>query len=147
MTAGIPGLGLSGLFALLCALSLPLARRRRVPVTRLLGLAAVMAAAVVLTWETLVEVLAVLHGAGVTGPRLRPPAILGHGFWQVPIIAISAATMVLVIAAGEALLHLVGVRPTPTPAPVRSGLPRDQYLSAPPAARPPHHKLPGTPGK
>lgn len=132
MTAGIPGLGLSGLFALLCALGLPLARGRRVPITRLLGLAVVMAAGVLLTWEAIVEGITVLHGTGVVSNRSFTSATLGHGFWQVPVIAISSSIMVLLIAAGEALLHLVGVKPTPTPPPVRAFLPPDEYRSAPP---------------
>lgn len=136
ITAGIPGLGLSGLFALLCALGLPLApHRRRVPVTRLLGLAVVMAAGVLLTWEAIVEGVTVLHGTGVVSNRSFTTATLGHGFWQVPVIAISSSVMVLLIAAGEVLLHLVGVRPTPTPPPVRAFLPPDQYRSAPPRYR------------
>ena len=141
ITAGIPGLGLSGLFALLCALSLPLSRRRRVPVTRLLCLAVIMTAAVILTWEAIVEGITVLHGAGAAGSHGLTGRILGHGFWQVPVIAVSASIMVLVIAAGEALLQLVGVKPTPTPPPVRSCLPSHQYRPNPPA-RAPRHRLP-----
>lgn len=136
ITAGIPGLGLSGLFALLCALGLPLApHRRRVPVTRLLGLAVVMAAGVLLTWEAIVEGITVLHSTRVVSNHSFTTATLGHGFWQVPVIAISSSIMVLLIAAGEALPHLVGVKPTPTPPPVRAFLSPDQYLSAPPRYR------------
>jgi hypothetical protein len=143
ITAGIPGLGLSGLFALLCGLSLPLARRRRVPVARLLGLSVVMTAAVVLTWEVIVEGITIAHGAGIIQSHGVTSRILGHGFWQVPVIAISASIMVLLIAAGEALLHLVGIKPTPTPPPVRSRLPSHQYRFHPPGPAP-RHKLPGT---
>lgn len=125
ITAGIPGLGLSGLFALLCALTLPLARRGRVPVTRLLGLAVVMVAGVLLTWECLVEAITVLHGSHPGTGHSFSRAVLGYGIWQIPVIAVSASIMILLVAAGEALLHLVGVKPTPTPPPVSSHLPTD----------------------
>ena len=69
-----------------------------------------------------------------------------HGPGRLPIIAVSASIMLLVIATGEVLLHLVGVRPTPTPPPIEAAPPvelppgRDEWRSRPiqgvPAGRP-----------
>jgi hypothetical protein len=111
ITAGVPGLSLSGLFVLLSALALPLARRRGAPrarAGRLFCLAVVMIAAIILTWEVIVEVVTTTAKAGPTSS-----VIPGAGSVRVPIIVISAATMVLVIATAAALLRLAGVRPTP----------------------------------
>jgi hypothetical protein len=123
MAAGVPGLGLSGLFVLLSGLALPLTRRRGpgMPVARLFGLAVTMTAAIIVTWELIFVAATALHPAAPT----RPPGgtVAGHGSWGLPIIAISASIIVLLIAIGEALLHLVGVRPTPTPPPVEPALP------------------------
>lgn len=91
-----------------------------------------MAAGVLLTWEAIVGAITVLHTTRVIGSRSFTSTTLGHGYWQVPVIAISASIMVLLIAAGEALLHLVGVKPTPTPPPIRAFLSPDEYRSAPP---------------
>jgi hypothetical protein len=114
---------------LLSAFALPLARRRalrrgpRVRIGRLFWMAVVMAAAIILSWEAIVEAVTVLH-AGAHAPSIGG-ALGGHGLWRLPIIAISASIMVLVIATAEALLHLVGVKPTPTPPPIRSALPAE----------------------
>jgi hypothetical protein len=136
ITAGIPGLGLSGLFVLLSALSLPLAHRgrdTRAVVARLFRLAVIMAAAIILTWEAIVEAYTALHPARPPSaqPAGHAPAgagpgswhLPGIGPWHLPIIAISLAIIVLVIATAEALLQLVGVKPTPTPPPVEAALP------------------------
>ena len=120
ITAGVPGLGLSGLFVLLSGLALPLARRwrgQRVPVARLFGLAMIMIAAIIVTWELIFGVAAALHTAA-PARSLGGGTLVSHSSRGLPIIAISASILVLLIATGEALLHLVGVRPTPTPPPV-----------------------------
>ena len=127
----MPGLGLSGLFVLLSALALPLTRRRGVPVGRLFGLAAVMAAAIILTWEVIVVAVtatATATGAakaGTTHPIGNgvPIAIPGSSSVRVPIIVLSVSILVLVIATGAALLRMVGVRPTPSPPPLETALP------------------------
>lgn len=77
------------------------------------------------------EVIALLHGTGAGGGHPFTKAVLGYGIWQVPVIAISSSITVLLFAAGEALLHLVGVKPTPTPPTVRSLLPADQQRAQP----------------
>ena len=145
----MPGLGLSGLFVLLSALALPLTRRRGVPVGRLFGLAAVMAAAIILTWEVItVVVTATASGttAGAAHPLGNgvPIAIPGASSVRVPILVISASIMVLLIATGAALLRLIGVRPTPSPPPIRSALPPKALAAghAPPL-RSPRHARPG----
>src|SRR5262249_50306920 len=69
ITAGVPGLGLSGLFVLLSGLALPLARRWRgqgVPVARLFGLAAIMTAAIIVTWVMIFGAATALHTAAPT---------------------------------------------------------------------------------
>jgi hypothetical protein len=124
ITAGVPGLGLSGLFVLLSGLVLPLARRRRGPrgpVARLFGLAVIMTAAIIVTWEMIFGAAALLHTAVPAPPLSGTPD--GHGPWRLPIIAVSVSIMLLVIATGEVLLHLVGARPTPTPPPIEAALP------------------------
>jgi hypothetical protein len=125
ITAGVPGLGLSGLFVLLSGLALPLARRwrgQRVPVARLFGLAVIMIAAIIVTWEVIFGVATALHTAAPTR-SLGGGTLVSHSSRGLPIIAISFSILVLLIATGEALLHLVGVRPTPTPPPVEPVLP------------------------
>ena len=121
----MPGLGLSGLFVLLSALALPLARRRghHRRKGRLFWLAVIMAAAIMLTWEAIFEAYTALNTAAAVPAHPQGGILTGHGPWQLPIVAVSAAIMVLVIAAGEALLQLVGARLTPTPPPVESALP------------------------
>ena len=124
ITAGVPGLGLSGLFVLLSGLVLPLARRRRgsrVPVARLFGLAVIMTAAIIVTWAVIFGAAALLHTAVPARPLAGTVAC--HGPGRLPIIAVSASIMLLVIASGEVLLHLVGVRPTPTPPPIEAAGP------------------------
>jgi hypothetical protein len=129
----VPGLGLSGLFVLLSALALPLTRRRGVPVGRLFGLAAVMTAAIILTWEVIVVAVTATATATATGAAKAgathplgngvPVAVPGSSSVRVPIIVLSASILVLVIATGAALLRMVGVRPTPSPPPLETALP------------------------
>ena len=109
---------------LLSGLILPLARRRRgprVPVARLFGLAMIMTAAIIVTWEVIFGAASLLHTAVPTRPL--GGTLAGHGPGRLPIIAVSASIMLLVIATGEVLLHLVGVRPTPTPPPIEAAAP------------------------
>ena len=130
ITAGVPGLGLSGLFVLLSGLVLPLARRRRgsrVPVARLFGLAVIMTAAIIVTWEVIVVAVTATGTAkaGATHPLGNgdPVAVPGSSPVRVPIIVLSVSILVLVIATGAALLRMVGVRPTPSPPPLETVLP------------------------
>jgi hypothetical protein len=115
LTAGVPGLGLSGLFVLMSALALPAVRRNGAPRRRvavLFRLGVIMSVAVIGTWQAISATTFTLIGHGSAG------LLLGGWSWPAPIIVISAAVMLLVILASEALLHLVGVRLTPTPPPV-----------------------------
>ena len=110
---------------LLSGLALPLARRwrgQRVPVARLFGLAVIMTAAIIVTWEVIFRAATALHATAPTRP-LGGGTLVGHDSQGLPILAISASIVVLLIATGEALLYLVGVRPTPTPPPVEPALP------------------------
>jgi len=117
MTAGVPGLGLSGLFTLFSALVLPLNRRKAPsPIGRLVMLAVAIGVALVLSSDVFTSVVTPLrdHIVPVHGQRLT-------GIWQAPVVLISAIIMVLVLATGEVLLHLVGTKPTPTPPPITAG--------------------------
>ncbi|MBO0831178.1 MAG: hypothetical protein J2P28_04915 [Actinobacteria bacterium] len=128
MIAGVPGLGLSGLFVLLSALALPLARRptaRRVQVARLFTLAVIMTAAVILSWEAIVATVDAIHIGGHAAPVIATMA--GNAIWRRPVIVVSVTVMIAVLAMAQALLHLVGVQPTPTPPPVRSA--RNEAIS------------------
>ena len=124
ITAGVPGLGLSGLFVLLSGLVLPLARRRRgsrVPVARLFGLAVIMTAAIIVTWAVLFRAATALHATAPTRPL--GGTVVSHDSQGLPILAISVSIMLLLIATGEVLRLLVGVRPTPTPPPIEAAPP------------------------
>lgn len=145
ITAGVPGLGLSGLFVLLSALTLPLTRRpgprhgSRTRIGRLFWMAVVMAAAIVLSWEAISEAVIALHTRGRHSGSLAHPTVAGHDLWRLPVIAISASIMVLLVAGAEALLHLIGSKPTPTPPAVPSALPAEAL----PGDR--HVQTPGAP--
>ena len=126
--AGVPGLGLSGLFVLLSGLALPLARRWRglrqgqpVPVARLFGLAVIMTAAIIVTWAVLFRAATALHATAPTRPL--GGTVVSHDSQGLPILAISVSIMLLLIATGEVLRLLVGVRPTPTPPPIEAAPP------------------------
>jgi hypothetical protein len=120
MTAGVPGLGLSGLFTLLSALYLPLNRRKAPsPVGRLVKLAVAMGVVLLLASTAFTDAVAAFGNHVVASPSRHLAGIFSSsGTWRVPLILVSAAIMLLLLAAGEALLHLVGPRPTPTPPPV-----------------------------
>ena len=122
MTAGVPGLGLSGLFVLLSALALPLARRGGLPRGRLIALfklGVVMSLAVIASWQAMSEAFTFInHDASSAHGHAPAGLVLGVWSWPAPVVVISTSVMVLVILAGEALLHLVGTRLTPTPPPV-----------------------------
>ncbi|MBO0822642.1 MAG: hypothetical protein J2P27_02150 [Actinobacteria bacterium] len=128
MIAGVPGLGLSGLFVLLSALALPLARRRtarRVQVARLFTLAIIMTAAVILSWKAIVATADAIHTGGQAPPVTA--TMSGYAIWRLPVIVVSITIMTAVLAMAKALLHLVGVKPTPTPPPVMSA--RNQVIT------------------
>jgi peptidoglycan/LPS O-acetylase OafA/YrhL len=102
VTAGIPGLGLSGLFMLASALMLPFLRRRnrrasrrRSAGGRLVAMAVAMGALVSGVW--------VFVGAPRSGP---------------PLVLVSLAILGAILAVAELALHLIGAEPTPTPPPV-----------------------------
>ena len=144
----MPGLGLSGLFVLLSALALPLTRRRGVPVGRLFGLAAVMVAAIILTWEVIVVAVTATAtakaGATHSLGNGDPVAVPGSSPVRVPIIVLSASILVLVIATGAALLRMVGVRPTPSPPPLPTALPPEALAGGhTPPLPSPRHARPG----
>lgn len=125
MTAGVPGLGLGGLFALLAALYLPLLRTgSKRGSGRLFAMAIVIVAAALLAWQC----VSWLYTAVSSGQ----PAPIGHGktggvamamqplgqLFGVPVIVISLVLMTLLLVAGEVLFRVLGVRRTPMPAPI-----------------------------
>jgi hypothetical protein len=122
MTAGIPGVGLSGLFIIISALALPLARRtgtphRRVATPFILGV--VMTVCAVVTWQAIGEAVTLFHHEATSahGHRLAGSTV---GYWPAHVFVISVSIMILVLLGAEALFHLVGVKLTPTPPPVRA---------------------------
>lgn len=127
MTAGVPGLGLGGLFALFAALGLPLLRSRsRGGAGRLFAMALLIVAAAVLAWQSLAWLYSAVSSGASTGSAgdtlKRGPAavaqpVMGHLFGM-PVIAISLALMTFLLLAGELSFRVLGVRPTPLPPPV-----------------------------
>jgi hypothetical protein len=122
MTAGIPGVGLSGLFIILSALALPLARRTDTPHRRVgtpFKLGVVMTVCAVVTWQAISEAVTLFHHQAMSthGHRFAG-GISTVGFWPAHVLVISVSIMVLVLLGAEALLHVVGVKLTPTPPPV-----------------------------
>jgi len=130
MTAGVPGLGLGGLFALLAALCLPLlrssSRRHRL---RLFGMALLIVVAAVLAWQSLSWLYSVVS-SGDTGAATGHLVKSGHAITQpvvgrafgVPVIVISFVVLALLLLAGEALFRTLGERRTPMPPPIPAPL-------------------------
>lgn len=121
MIAGLPGVGLSGLFVLLSALGAPiieLARPQRGRVGRgrvaaLFGLSIVMVLGLVGAWNALVLVARLLgHPAHhPSGPSFTPVA-------SVPVVVVSLCIVLAIVAAAEVALHVVRPQLTPTPPPL-----------------------------
>jgi len=116
VTAGVPGLGLSGLFLMASILVMPLLRRRpgeARPARRrgLLMLAVAIAAATWGAWA----LVAIAVGAGRKGAGA---AGLGGTVAGIPALAISVAIVGLVLAATEILALILHPRPTPTEPPI-----------------------------
>jgi hypothetical protein len=142
MTAGVPGLGLGGLFALLAALCLPMLRSRRGSAARLVGMALVIVVAAIAAWQVVAWLYTVVSSpderSSVTGAEIGGAHGLSHPaigqLFGVPIIVISVGLMLAMLAGGEALYRILGVRPTPTPPPI-------------PAPRPPAVRTTRTPAE
>jgi hypothetical protein len=122
MNAGLPGLGLSGLFVVLTTLGMPLvrARRRRRSWQPLFVLAALVATVGVLGW-----IAASLFVAGpLGGRRTHSGSVVG-----LPVFVLSLAILAVLLLAPEVLLWTIGTRPTPAlpPVPARGTKP----ISAP----------------
>ena len=121
MNAGLPGLGLSGLFVLLSALTLPLVhwlrsprqKARRPKVGPLFALAAGITAAAVVSWMLLAFVV------DLTNPSRSHGSTASFGIFGVPVIVVSLGILALLLALPEVLLRVLGTRPTPAVAPVR----------------------------
>ena len=116
MTAGVPGLGLSGLFLLASVIAMPMLRRRpgEVRPTRRRGLA-VMAVAIAATTWAAGSVVSLAAGIGTGEART---AGLGGTVAGVPAILVSLAIVTLVVVMTEFLALVLRSRPTPTPPPV-----------------------------
>lgn len=124
MTAGVPGLGLSGLFALLAAFSLPLLRSSpRRSGTRLTGMAILIAVVAVAAWQTVSWLYSVFSDRH---PSLGAQRLVGSGqdvltnpaigqLFGVPVLVISIGLVMTLLVAGEVLFRVLGVRPTPLP--------------------------------
>lgn len=126
MTAGLPAMGLSGLFVLLTALALPFMRPgreayaamkdRRIARTFLLAALSTLLAGA--TW-TLIEVVHRVFAAG--------PATANSG---APVLAVSLGVLAVVILLPEVLLLALGTRPTPTPPPIAAAPAEDQPIAS-----------------
>src|SRR4051812_16839372 len=133
MSAGLPGLGLSGLFVLLSALVLPLAhgfRSRtslghRVRIAPLLGLTAAITAAALCSWWI---VALLVHTVVSSGSKTSSGAAEIYG---VPVIVVSLGILAVVLVLPEVLLHTIGTKPTPAVPPVE----RPRRLTEPPDDR------------
>jgi hypothetical protein len=121
MSAGLPGLGLSGLFALLSALGTPimhLARpRRRVgrrPVGPIFALSVAMVIAIVGIWG------GPFQAVGLLGykPSHHSGAAVPTPFASVPVLVFSLCILVIIVAATELARHVSRPRITPTPPPI-----------------------------
>jgi hypothetical protein len=120
MTAGLPAMGLSGLFMLLTALLVPLvqfARPRALRGDRRAIRLFLLAAASVLT-AAAVWVLLRLVAPSV--PRLFPESAWHVGSLVAPAIVISLLILASVLVVPEGLLRTIGTRPTPPLPPVRA---------------------------
>lgn len=118
MTAGLPGLGLSGLFMLLTALLVPAVHAARHGLrghdrrtVRLFTLAAASVLIVVLVWAMLALV-------APSAPWLFPQGVRHAGVLAVPAVVISSAILIGVLVVPEVLLRTIGSRPTPALPPV-----------------------------
>ena len=112
MSAGLPGLGLSGFFVMLCALVMPAFRKRsdRRRWLVLFGFAIVLIGVIVVAWMSMSEI------AGRVAPHGKHSS--GATFFGVPIIAASLAILAVILVVPEVLLRTIGTRPTPALPPV-----------------------------
>jgi hypothetical protein len=104
MTAGLPGLGLNGLFVILCTLAIPL-RRSSPPASRrgrLVAMAVVISVATLALWHF--GLAALTHG---------PTIGLG-----VPAIVVTLGILGMVLLVPELQYRVQGTNATPTPPPV-----------------------------
>jgi len=116
VTAGVPGLGLSGLFLVASVLVMPLLRRRpgEVRPTRRRALVVLAVAIAAATWGTWALVAGAV-GAGREGARA---AGLGGTHAGVPALLVSIAIVALILAVTEILALVLRPRPTPTEPPI-----------------------------
>jgi hypothetical protein len=122
MSAGFPGLGLSGLFALLSALGTPIvqvARRRQrgagqTSMGSIFALSVAMAIAIVGIWDGLIRGVMLLGYRPSHHSRATAPS----EFASVPVVLISLCILVAIVATAELALHVSKPRTTPTPPPI-----------------------------
>lgn len=124
MSAGLPGLGLSGLFILLSAFGMPVLRRNGRRKGRLLVLGVVIAAAAVASWDlmsvvvrTLTEHTTVIVTGGPGGPQRHTVTTFAFGN-SVPVLAISLGILGALLVGAELAAHLLRGHKTPLPPPV-----------------------------
>jgi len=107
MTAGLPGIGLGGIFVVLCALVIPVATRlrgyARGPTRSLFVLALVSAVA---------GSVALAITFKVTGLNVFESRIVSFG---APVVVVSFLILILVLLVPELQYRVSGVRPTAPP--------------------------------
>ncbi len=123
MTAGVPGLGLGGLFALIAAFGLPLlSRTSRRSGSRLVGMAIIIVLAAIAAWRSATWLYSVAteshaHDLARSGGSVLAHPVVGQLF-GVPVIVVSVLLLTLLLMLGEILFLVLGVRPTPLPPPI-----------------------------
>jgi hypothetical protein len=119
MTAGLPAIGLSGLFVLLTALVMPLVHvltGRRMP------------------FRVLLLALASITVAGLVWAGVRGVAFDGGASWPAVVLPAGLSLLLLAMVLGlpELLLRVLGTRRTPLPPPVVAAEPREARAPAEP---------------
>lgn len=112
MSAGLPGLGLGGLFVMICGFAtsvVPGSRHR--DWKRLFVLTFVLTVVGVLTWTSFTAAADLLQG--------RSSGRFAGSLFGAPVLLVSLAILAGLLVVPELLLWTVGTRATPTLPPVR----------------------------
>jgi len=124
MTAGLPGIGLSGLWALASALFIPIDRiiarhdrSRSDPPRTLFTFGVVIVAAIVLSWEVVVRLVHAIGGESASAHHQLNMPSAGQPLFPTTLV-ISLGIILVVVGAAELLLRAVRPSLTPTPPPV-----------------------------
>lgn len=128
MTAGVPGLGLSGMLVLISALLLPMHSQHRSTrrILQSIAIAVAIIGAIVLTWAGTAVLIKSLSGQ----PKQGTPGPLGS-FFGFPLMAVSIAILAALVFGAQLLSWTCHSRPTPTGQPVVTLFHRSQCEGLP----------------